>query len=331
MADKNNKINSVIDTLSSMKNNGKKNNNGTKSIGSVKVNNIPKNNAGPAKNTGTSAKSSNVNTSPISSVKSSVKSTVTSSIKGVASKTSKTYNSMGPLTKIWILLIFILIIIVLVYWVKSIKYSAKWKNKYEPVLISNPMNAYNAAFKKQSITIPNSEDGLSFTYSFWIYIADWNYNFGKFKNIISKGNDNVGYSPGIWLYPNTNSLHARIATFADPNEGCDIQNIPLQKWCCITYVLNTRTVDIYINGKLERSCVLKGVPHVNNSPLKVCQNGGFYGQISRLQYFAKAINPNKIKQIYREGPFGSTKYKIKFFQDGKFVQSTPDSSVLSSS
>ena len=167
MADKNNKINSVINTLSSMKNNGKKGNNGTKSIGSVKGNNVPKNNAGPAKNAGTSAKSANVNTSPLSSVKSSV----TSGIKGVASKTSKTYNSMGPFTKIWILLIFILIIIVLVYWVKSIKYSAKWKNKYEPVLISNPMNAYNAAFKKQSITIPNSEDGLSFTYSSTITVA----------------------------------------------------------------------------------------------------------------------------------------------------------------
>ena len=297
MSSKNNQINSVINTLSSMKsksNNTKSANNAKNSIGSVNNN---------AKSV--AAKSANVNTSPsVSSMKNSVK----NGVKKVANATAKTYNGMGPFTKIWILLLVILLIIVLVYWVQSIKYSSDWKSKYEPVLIANPMNAYNAAFKKQ------------------IYIADWNYNFGKFKNIISKGNDNTGYSPGIWLYPNTNSLHARIATYADPNEGCDIQNIPLQKWCHIVYILNTRTVDIYINGKLERSCVLKGVPHINNQPLKVCQDGGFYGQISRLQYFAKAINPNKIKQLYREGPFGSTKYKIKFFEDGKFIQSTPDTS-----
>ena len=320
MSAKNNQINSVINTLSSMKNKGnsaKSANNAKNSIGSVN------NNAKSVAAKSVAAKSANVNTSPsVSSMKNSVK----NGVKKVANATSKTYNGMGPFTKIWILLLVILLIIVLVYWVQSIKYSSDWKSKYEPVLIANPMNAYNAAFKKQKVDIPNSEDGLSFTYSMWIYIADWNYNFGKFKNIISKGNDNTGYSPGLWLYPNTNSLHARISTYADPNEGCDIQNIPLQKWCHIVYVLNTRTVDIYINGKLERSCVLKGVPHINNQPLQVCQDGGFYGQISRLQYFAKAINPNKIKQLYREGPFGSTKYKIKFFEDGKFVQSTPDPS-----
>ena len=104
-----------------------------------------------------------------------------------------------------------------------------------------------------------------------------------------------------------------------------IYNIPLQKWVHIIYMLNTRT-DIYINGKLERSCVLKGVPNVNNAPLQVCQNGVFYGQISRLQYFAKKINPNKIKQIYRQGPFGSTKYKTQFFNDGQFNNSSSNES-----
>jgi hypothetical protein len=235
-------------------------------------------------------------------------------------------SRMSSFKKLWILFLFILVVIILVYWGKSISYSSSWKSKYEPMLIKCPMNAYDPALTKQSKVLPNSDQGLAFTYSFWIYISDWNYNFGKFKNILQRGNDNVGYSPGIWLYPNTNALHARISTYADPNEGCDIQNIPLQKWCHIVYMLNTRTVDIYINGKLERSCVLKGVPNVNNQPLQICQHGGYYGQISRLQYFAKTINPNKIKQIYRQGPFGSTKYKVQFFRDGKFVTTTPDES-----
>ena len=234
--------------------------------------------------------------------------------------------NMSAFKKIWILFLFILVIIILVYWGKSISYSSNWKSKFEPVLIKCPMNAYDPAIANQSIALPNSEQGMAFTYSFWIYIADWNYNFGKFKNILQRGDDNSGYSPGIWLYPNTNALHARISTYSDPNEGCDIQNIPLQKWVHVVYMLNTRTVDIYINGKLERSCVLKNVPNISNSPLKLCQNGGFYGQISRLQYFAKTINPNKIKQIYRQGPFGSTKYKVQFFNDGKFVNTTPDES-----
>ena len=218
-------------------------------------------------------------------------------------QTKESYGEMSNFMKLWILMIIILIIIILVYWAKSVRISSKNRSVYEPVLIDKPINAYDPSLSSQKINIPNSTEGLAFTYSFWIYIEDWNYNFGKFKNIISKGADNVGYSPGIWLYPNTNALHARISTYADPNEGCDVQNIPLQSWVNIVYILNTRTVDIYINGKLERSCVLKGVPQINNSPLKICQNRGFYGQISRLQYFAKAINPNKVAQLYRAGPF----------------------------
>ena len=31
--------------------------------------------------------------------------------------------------------------------------------------------------------------------------------------------------PGLWLYPKTNNLYARMSTFADPSEGCDVKNI----------------------------------------------------------------------------------------------------------
>lgn len=274
------------------------------------------------------ANSANINSSP--NVSSNSGTNKWRNAKGkVGNKMQQSKNNfaaMSSFKKIWILFLFILVIVILVYWGKSISHSSTWRSKYEPILIKCPMNAYDPAIANKNITLPNSEEGLAFTYSFWIYIADWNYNFGKFKNILQRGNDVNGYSPGIWLYPNTNALHARISTYADPNEGCDIQNIPLQKWVHIIYMLNTRTVDIYINGKLERSCVLKGVPNVNNAPLQVCQNGGFYGQISRLQYFAKKINPNKIKQIYRQGPFGSTKYKTQFFNDGQFNNSSSNES-----
>jgi hypothetical protein len=230
------------------------------------------------------------------------------------------FSRMSSFKKLWILFLFILIVVILIYWGKSISYSSSWKSKFEPVILKCPVNAYDSGLSAKTIVLPNSTQGLAFTYSFWIYISDWNYRFGEFKNILFKGKPGGDeFSPGIWLYPNTNALHARISTLADPNEGCDIQNIPLQKWVHVVYMLNTRVVDIYINGKLERSCVLKGVPKINTEPLRICQDGGFYGQMSRLQYFSNTITPNRIKQLYRAGPFGSTKYKIQFFKDGKFA------------
>ena len=169
-----------------------------------------------------------------------------------------------------------------------------------------------------------------------MYIGSWNYRYGDFKNIFVKGdskNPSNEFAPGLWLYPKTNSLHARISTYADPSAGCDINNIPLQKWVHVAYILNNRTVDIYINGKLERSCILRSPPKLNNGPLEVCADthrgssdedgissfAGFYGQLSKFHYYNKALKPNEVDMLYREGPFQSPSYKVNFFKGGKFM------------
>lgn len=179
------------------------------------------------------------------------------------------------------------------------------------IIISTPVNAFG--MRNNNFTIRNSELGLEFSYSVWIYIQDWTHGW---KNIFVKGSGSPGSSssgqpaassqlraPGLWLYPDTNSLHARINTYASPNEGCDIKNIPLQKWVHIGYVLNNRTVDMYIDGKLERSCVLRGVPKLNDSDLIVCDNNGFFGKISNLVYYRYALKPEDIHNIYSNGPY----------------------------
>jgi hypothetical protein len=185
------------------------------------------------------------------------------------------------------------------------------KNKNNKnIIIDTPVNAFG--LKDNKFTVKNSELGLEFSYSVWIYIQDWTHGW---KNIFVKGSGSPGSStpdqqassqlraPGLWLYPDTNSLHARINTYASPNEGCDIKNIPLQKWVHIAYVLNNRTVDMYIDGKLERSCVLRGVPKLNDSDLVVCDNNGFFGKISNLVYYKYALKPEDVHNIYSSGPY----------------------------
>lgn len=237
-------------------------------------------------------------------------------------KSNKSNNSKSSSMRM--VVIVVVLIVVLYMLVKVMNYasgSVEEKNKYEPVLISTPVNAYDKSLSNNSVQVPNPVVGLELSYSFWIYVNDWDYKFGEWKNILVKGNTNgnSGVSPGIWLYPNTNALHARISTSADPNEGCDVQNIPLKKWVHVCYVLNNRSVDIYINGGLQRSCTLKGIPNINQADLHVCQDGGFYGQISRLQYFARAVSPTEVKNLYVDGPYGGMKYDVRFLQDGQVV------------
>jgi len=99
---------------------------------------------------------------------------------------------------------------------------------------------------------------------------------------------------------------------------CIIRNVPLQKWVNLIVSLNGRTLDVYIDGKLVRTCILPGVPRINqNSDLQITPNGGFSGWTSNVQYFAHPLNPQEAYNIYVDGP-GSTslmglfeKYKLK--------------------
>jgi len=220
--------------------------------------------------------------------------------------TNQFANSSGGVS-IWLvtLLAILFIVALIIIIVVLVKKNKKKKNDVVTI-ISTPLDAYDFKDDANKFTVQNSSNGLEFSYSVWIYIQDFTRGW---KNILVKGarttsaNTSSSRAPGLWLYPDTNALHARINTFASPNEGCDIKNIPLQKWVHIAYVLNNRTVDMYIDGKLERSCVLRGVPKLNEDPLYVCDNGGFFGKVSNLVYYKYALNPDEVQQIYSDGPY----------------------------
>lgn len=228
--------------------------------------------------------------------------------------TGSNFSNMSKNNIIKIVLFSIVIIAIIVIVIVVLVKKAKSTQDKINIIIDTPVNAFG--LKKNKFTVKNSDLGLEFSYSVWIYIQDWTHGW---KNIFVKGTGSPGSTPqsestpstpstqlrapGLWLYPDTNSLHARINTFASPNEGCDIKNIPLQKWVHIGYVLNNRTVDMYIDGKLERSCVLRGVPKLNDSDLIVCDNNGFFGKISNLVYYKYALKPTDIYNIYSNGPY----------------------------
>jgi len=227
------------------------------------------------------------------------------------------FRGLNLALQIVIVVLIIVALIFLILWIKHLYDRAQYKAQESPFIVTEPINAFSRSGRPvKTQRVPRPVNGLNFTYSLWIYIADWNYNFGKWKNIFIKGNESQR-APGLWLYPKTNSLHARINTHADYNEGCDIRNIPLQKWVHIVYVLNNRTVDIYVDGKLERSCVLRGVPVLNDMPVRVADGGGYYGSISKFQYMTRPLTPNDVAEIYSEGPYVSKRYKIDIFDDAK--------------
>merc|ERR1711934_260316 len=226
-------------------------------------------------------------------------------------------NKMMPIVGTVILVI--IVIYIIVYLIKQYK---KYHSAHK-LLINQPRDAT----KRLVISgkqLPKFDEGYEYTYSFWIFISDWQYKYGHPKPILYKGDkEGMHANPCVWLYPKENKLMVRFDNYTYGNQRltpekmnpikypeilekdyvCDVENIPLQKWVHVGVVLWNRTTDVYIDGKLVRSCILPGVPRINNEKLYVTPQGGFHGNISRLLVVNKAYNPYAIYNEYLKGPF----------------------------
>ena len=87
----------------------------------------------------------------------------------------------------------------------------------------------------------------------------------------------------------------------DINTPCDIKTVPLQRWVNVTVVSSGRVLDVYMDGKLNRSCVLENVLTVPRQKLQL-RLGEFGGVYSRVQMWNVQITPDAIYRIYQQGP-----------------------------
>ena len=187
------------------------------------------------------------------------------------------------------------------------------------------LSKYSSAKTSTTIASTSTPTGknYNYTYGIWIYVDDWSYNFGREKIIFSKGT----MSPQVSLGGTDNNLLVKLH-IQDGNDTssftCGIDNVPLQKWTHLLISVNGRSLDIYMNGKLVRTCVMKGVPIYDSvSPTTLTPNGGFSGFTSKFKYWTDAINPQQAWNIYQQGPGGNifgdffSRYKLQLnFMDG---------------
>jgi hypothetical protein len=92
---------------------------------------------------------------------------------------------------------------------------------------------------------------------------------------------------------------------------CDIKEVPLQRWVNITIVSSGRVLDVYMDGRLSRSCVLDSTVFVPRGPLalRLGAYGGFGGRYSAVQMWSQQLTPDVIYGIYMMGPT-QTKHNV---------------------
>jgi hypothetical protein len=251
---------------------------------------------------------------------------------------------MSPFGIVIIILIIVLLVIIWKYVLSDPFTLQSLQNGQTASTISASSLATNGT------DVPSS----NFAYSVWFYINDWNYRYGEPKVVFGRmgaksttgtgsisgisGVDpcpvvvlgavennisvSLGCYPGANQDPTTTSSSTSSTTTSSSSSTtsntvihtCSVTNIPIQKWVNLVLSVYGRSMDLYIDGKLVRTCLLPGVASVNNnSNIYVTPSGGFDGWTSKLQYYPNSLNPQEVWNIYTKG-YGSWSSVLSSYQ-----------------
>jgi len=162
----------------------------------------------------------------------------------------------------------------------------------------------------QTIQSLNAPANGPYGYQFWMYVTDWNYKFGQEKNVFSRHDSSRSISnPSVTLHPSDNIMKISISVY--PNEQtskndpapvgntsatddvflCEIPNIPIQQWVAVTITVDTRVLDVYLNGQLVKSCQLTGVAKPALGDILLNEEGGFAGWMCSFNSYSRALQP----------------------------------------
>jgi hypothetical protein len=188
-----------------------------------------------------------------------------------------------------------------------------------------------------SAVIMDTEAGFAeYSYGFWLYVKDFNKNIQHPRLILRRMNSGTGgiCNPCVFMYPNTNTLGIRVSAslggetpgvedqnpigktadsgFFNETRACDIPDIPLQKWVHVAVNVRSNSMDVFVNGRLFRSCTLAGPVHqisgVGMSILDSLDFGENHlpgAAVSGVFVRSRPLNTQEASEIYSSGPGAS--------------------------
>lgn len=156
--------------------------------------------------------------------------------------------------------------------------------------------------------VQGADNGIQF----WMFIKDWDYQFGKKKSILYRKDSTTPTfrNPDISLHPTDNSLDVTVSIYpADESSTssngdsytCTVENVPLQTWFAVSVTVFQRNLDVYINGKLVKSCVLPGVPRPAAGDIVVGSGGGFSGSVCNIHAYPNMLSPSDAAAFFAAG------------------------------
>ena len=186
--------------------------------------------------------------------------------------------------------------------------------------ISQEKNILYVANAATAITVPDLQTNLigmsssvTPTPTTGTTYKNLNISLDKYENNLFVDIETYTESPVTSPPSNTNSDNPTYTRYK-------IKNLPVQKWNCLTLSVDTKTLDVYLDGKLRNSFILPGiykgdVPSGKEKNIYLGEigettmadsstksvNNGFEGYITRIRYQTNGISPKEAYDIYKKG------------------------------
>jgi hypothetical protein len=163
----------------------------------------------------------------------------------------------------------------------------------------------------------NELNGMEFTYSMYLFINPETFeaNTPGMKHIFHKGSKSSFplMAPGLFVDGKVNTLRLYMNSTTAWDNFVEIPNIPIGKWFHLVVTQKGKYLDVFVNGNVTVRHEFKAVPKLNYGhiyvmdPIKFTKDnfavdGAMKGMVSRLKYYAYALNYSQIDSLYREGP-----------------------------
>jgi hypothetical protein len=193
------------------------------------------------------------------------------------------------------------------------------------------VSGFSDASKTLTVAADTSANTANnYGYSAWLYIDTWVSSTASTttinKNVITRCNATSTPLFSMYLDNDQNNLNVVVGG----NAPCTIRNVQLQKWINLTMSVYGNTVDLYLDGKLVRTCIMKTMPPALKSSEQVYIGGGYtlspfnpqdgdlQGYISNVVFKADYFTPEEAWSIYSDGYSGAGmfdflhSYKLNF-------------------
>lgn len=175
----------------------------------------------------------------------------------------------------------------------------------------------------QGSNLPSSFKANS-AISIWFYIKKWvnGANVVSFHTGATGDANSTMFKVQFKANTNTIQIFPRSAS-SDSQYDCEISEFPLQKWVNLIISFNGSAMDVYVDGKLVKSCVVNQGSRIQETQSIVLGDESQavktadVGFITNVKLKAAPIAPQEAWDIYSQGFGGSpwsdllNKYKVK--------------------